>query len=70
VEELVALAFKTVGLNWQDYVKHDRKLVTTVEPSSSCGNPSKAKRLLGWTNTVSFPEIVARMVESELGKCR
>ncbi len=70
VEELVDLAFKTVGLNWQDYVRHDRKLVTTVEPSASCGNPAKARRLLGWSNTVPFTQIVQRLVEAELAKCR
>ncbi len=70
VEELVDLAFKTVGLNWQDYVRHDRKLVTTVEPSASCGNPTKARRLLGWSNTVPFTQIVQRLVEAELAKCR
>ena len=66
VEEFVNLAFRTVGLDWHDYVKHDQKLVMTVEPTAPCGNPSKARRLLGWQNTVPFADLVARMVESEL----
>jgi len=69
VEELVDNAFKYVGLNWRDYVKHDQKLVMTVEPAASCGNPAKARRLLGWQNSVPFAEMVARLVESELAKC-
>ena len=68
VEELVDSAFKCVGLNWRDYVKYDPKLVMTVEPTASCGNPAKARRLLGWENTVPFADIVARLVESELAK--
>ncbi len=68
VEELVTIAFDVAGLNWRDYVKYDPALVTTVEPASPCGNPGKAKRILGWSNTVPFAQIVARLVESELRK--
>ncbi len=68
VEDFVSCAFKTVNLDWRDHVKFDPCLVTTVEPVSPCGNPSKARRLLGWSNTVKFNEIVARLVESELRK--
>ncbi len=68
VEELVSIAFESVGLQWRDYVKHDQKLVMTVEPTSSCGNPAKARRLLGWENTVPFPSMITRLVEAELAK--
>ncbi|RME69573.1 MAG: GDP-mannose 4,6-dehydratase [Verrucomicrobia bacterium] len=68
VEDLVRIAFETVDLNWQDYVKFDSHLVTTVEPVAPCGNPAKANRLLGWKNTVPFEEIVRRLVESELAR--
>jgi GDPmannose 4,6-dehydratase len=65
VEQLVAAAFKCVALDWHAYVHHDPALVTTVEPLSPCGNPSKASRLLGWKNTVSFEEMIQRLVKSE-----
>ena len=68
VEELVASAFECVGLNWRDYVRQDSALLTTVEPVAPCGNPAKAKRVLGWQNTVPFKEMVARLVEFELNK--
>lgn len=68
VEELVERAFLAVGLNWRDYVKYDQNLVMTVEPMAPCGNPGKAKRLLGWENTVPFEEMVARLVDAELRK--
>lgn len=66
VEQLVAEAFACVGLNWRDHVRQDAALLTTVEPVAPCGNPSKAKRLLGWSNTVPFKEMVSLLVESEL----
>jgi len=69
VKDFVEAAFAEVSLNWRDYVLHDDALLTaTVEPISSCGNPAKAHTALGWKNTVPFPEIVARLVHSELAK--
>ncbi len=62
VEELVAAAFSSVDLNWRDYVKYDPELVTAVEPYAPCGNASKARRLLGWKNTVPMEEIMDRLV--------
>ena len=44
------------------------RLVTTVEPVAPCGNPAKAKRLLGWQNTVPFGEMIVRLVKSEYDK--
>ena len=68
VEDFVTNAFACVGLNWRDYVRHDSSLLTTVEPVAPCGNPGKAKRLLGWQNSVPFKHMVARLVESEMKK--
>lgn len=68
VENFVEAAFAAAGLNWRDHVKFDPKLVTTVEPIAPCGNPAKARRLLGWENTVPFAEIARRLVEGELAK--
>jgi GDPmannose 4,6-dehydratase len=65
VEEFVQTAFRALDLEWRDYVKYDAKLLTTVEPLAPCGNPSKAKRLLGWENTVEFEEIATRLVRAE-----
>jgi len=70
VQELVEIAFGELGLAWRDYVRFDPKLVSAIEPVAACGNPAKAKRLLGWENTVNFPEIVARLVRSECDKLR
>lgn len=65
VEELVATAFGCVGLDWKNFVRHDPALLTSVEPLSPCGNPTKAARILGWRNTVPFDEMIARLVQSE-----
>jgi len=68
VEQLVARAFDHVGLRWQDHVRQDPALLMTVEPVAPCGSPAKAQKSLGWRNTVSFEDMVALLVESELQK--
>jgi GDPmannose 4,6-dehydratase len=68
VEDLVRTSFSHLGMEWRDYVRYDAGLVTTVEPIAPCGNPSKAKRLLGWENTVPFEQMLGRLVDSELAK--
>lgn len=68
VEQLVDAAFQCVDLNWRDHVEFDESLVTTVEPIAPCGNPTKAKTVLDWNNTVEFEEIVSRLVSSEMDK--
>ena len=68
VRELVETAFTYVDLDFREFVTHDAALVTTVEPISPCGNPAKAKRLLGWENTVPFRDLMARLIDSQLAK--
>jgi GDPmannose 4,6-dehydratase len=68
VEDLVVNAFAGLGLNWRDHVRFDQGLTNSVEPVAPCGNPGKAKSVLGWQNTVPFKDMVARLVEFELKK--
>jgi GDPmannose 4,6-dehydratase len=68
VKDFVERAFAYADLNWADYVDHDPQLLTAVEPASLCGNAAKAKRILNWTPTVRFEDMVGKMVESELEK--
>jgi len=42
--------------------------VMTVEPVASCGNPSKAQRLLGWECSVPFEQMIENLVKSESDK--
>jgi GDPmannose 4,6-dehydratase len=66
VRDLLNVAFGEVGLSWQDWVEYDPDLLTTIEPAHACGNPGKARRILGWENSVPFEEIVCRLVRHEL----
>ncbi len=70
VEELVAMAFVSLGLQWQDYVRFDASLVTAVEPVGLVGNPDKAKADLSWQNTLSLQQIMHYMVEDQYLKLK
>jgi GDPmannose 4,6-dehydratase len=47
-------------------VKIDSRYFRPTEVDILLGDPSKARRVLGWQHTVSFPELVAEMVSSDL----
>jgi GDPmannose 4,6-dehydratase len=56
-----------VGIeNWQDYVDHDPGLLRPAEVDVLVGDAAKARRELDWAPTLSFPELVRMMVESDL----
>jgi GDPmannose 4,6-dehydratase len=66
VREFCEIAFSHVGLNYQDYVVQDPQNFRLAETGLLVGNPAKAKRLLGWKPTVTFPALVRMMVEADL----
>lgn len=66
VREFVELAFKEVGLNWEDYVKVDPVLFRPAEVEQLVGDASKARRVLKWKPTVTFEELVKIMVKADM----
>ena len=66
VREFCAHAFDRVGLDWQKYVVTDPTFVRPAEVDLLLGNAYKAETQLGWKPTVSFPELVAMMVDADL----
>ncbi len=65
VEELARLAFDCAGLNWRDFVKVDREFYRPAEVNILKGDSSKARKRLGWSPTVRFPELIKMMVEED-----
>ncbi|MFE3454420.1 GDP-mannose 4,6-dehydratase [Nonomuraea sp. NPDC059194] len=66
VRELVEAAFTAAGLDWEQYVVCDQALHRPAEVDLLCADPKKARMQLGWEPTVSFEELVAMMVESDI----
>ncbi len=70
VREFVEIAFAEVGLDWQRHVEIDPRYFRPTEVNALCGDPTKARRKLGWTPRVSFKELVKMMVAHDLGLAR
>ena len=64
--EFAELAFKVVGLNWEDHVRTDPQFIRPAEVDLLLADATKAREKLGWWPSVSFPELVRMMVESDL----
>jgi len=66
VRHLVELAFAHVGLDYRQYVEIDPTLLRPAEVYHLRGDYSKARQRLGWEPTMSFEQLVASMVESDI----
>jgi GDPmannose 4,6-dehydratase len=70
VRELVDVAFKTVDLDYHDYVSVDPALLRPAEVDYLCGDSSYARGKLGWKPEVTFEQLVKMMVEEDLQRNR
>jgi GDPmannose 4,6-dehydratase len=55
-------------LDWKKHVKINTDFVRPLETGPLCGNPAKAKKVLGWAPKTKFKELVKIMVDSDLAK--
>jgi GDPmannose 4,6-dehydratase len=66
VREFCELAFSHVGLNYEDHVVQDERFFRPAEVDLLIGDSGKARQVLGWKPTVSFPELVKMMVDADV----
>ena len=66
VEDVLSVAFGTVGLDWKNHVVIDPTLFRPADPSQMVGNAGRARRILGWTASVRFEDLIAEMTRSAL----
>jgi len=67
VREFLKIACEVASLgDYEKYVKHNKKFDRPAEVDLLIGDPTKAKKVLGWSPSVSFEELVTLMVEKDL----
>ncbi len=67
VREFLKLACKAAGIDdWESVYKHNPKFDRPAEVDLLVGDPTKAKKQLGWKQSVDFEGLVKLMVEAEL----
>ena len=66
LKEFLTEAFSHLDLDWQKYVKTDKKLYRVLEVESLNGDSSKAKKHLKWEAKTKFKDLVKIMVDKDL----
>ncbi|MBU1085294.1 MAG: GDP-mannose 4,6-dehydratase [Candidatus Beckwithbacteria bacterium] len=66
VKDVCQVAFSHLDLNYQDYVKIDKKFFRKTESQLILGDSTKAKQELNWQPEVTFEDMIIKMVENDL----
>jgi GDPmannose 4,6-dehydratase len=66
IKECAEIAFRHVGLNWEDHVRTDPQFVRPAEVDLLVADATKAREKLGWKPEVSFEQLIGMMVEADL----
>ncbi|MCK6495688.1 GDP-mannose 4,6-dehydratase [bacterium] len=70
VRDFLEAAFSYKGLDWRKYVETDPRYFRPAEVDELLGDPSKAKKNLGWEPCVGFEDLVHMMVDSDIEDVR
>ena len=70
LKDFVAGCFSCFNLDWQDHVVTSDAFRRPTDILYSSGNPEKAKRLLGWSATVTMPRVVELLIQAERARRR
>lgn len=71
IYEFLQMAVASCGLKWEQYIELlqiDQALVRPNEVGNLCADYSKAKRVLEWQPSTSFPKLVEMMVNADIDR--
>jgi GDPmannose 4,6-dehydratase len=68
VRDFCRVAFERVALDYEQFVVQDLGLRRPAEAAHLVGDAAKARRVLGWSPTVSFEQLVHMMVDADLAE--
>jgi GDPmannose 4,6-dehydratase len=66
VRDFADAAFRSLGLEADAYLRRDPQLVRGPEATLNIGDPTRAREELGWRATLTFEQLVERMVQADL----
>ncbi len=66
IREFLDLVFGQLELDWNEFVEIDPRYFRPAEVDLLLGDPSKAKRKLGWSASTDVRELARIMVEHDL----
>ncbi|HUG44028.1 MAG TPA: GDP-mannose 4,6-dehydratase [Acidobacteriota bacterium] len=66
VRQMVEIAFEHAGLDWEKFLRIDPGLMRPAEVDHLVADPSRARKVLGWSFETSFERLVQMMVDADL----
>jgi GDPmannose 4,6-dehydratase len=66
VRECVEIAFSHLNLDWRQYVREDPALLRPADVDELIGDPTRARKVLGWEPNVNFEQLIKMMVDADL----
>jgi GDPmannose 4,6-dehydratase len=70
LRDLCDTAYGAVGRDWRQLVTTDPSLVRPLDLGVTLADPSKSRARLGWEPTVTFEQMVQRMVRAQVERLR
>ena len=70
VGDLVEVAFAAAGVDPEGRIRVDPAFVRPPEETPPVGDPSRARRELGWEPRIGFEAMIAEMVDADLAELR
>lgn len=66
LEEFIAKAFAYFDLDYKKYLEYDNHLMRPTDILNSCGDASKAKKILNWSATSKVDDVIKMMIQNEV----
>ena len=66
LRDLCETAYRSVNCDWRESVVSDPALVRPLESGQTLADPSKARMRLDWEPTISFDEMIKKMVTAQM----
>ena len=70
VRQFLDQVFGRLNLEWKDFVEQDQRYFRPAEVDLLLGDPSKARRKLGWNCKVNFKQLAQMMTDADLELAR
>ena len=67
---MVELAFESIDLDWNQYVKQDASLQRPADVETLVADASLARQELGWEPKVDFESLIGMMIDADLERLR
>ena len=66
VKQFAEVAFSRANLDWQKYVKIDKRYLRPSEVDSLVGDATKAEKILGWKPKTNWKKLAELMVDADI----